>query len=80
MVRDLAAYWAGQNVRVNAISSSGVYTDQPEEFVKKLTNLIPMERMAEKDEYKGEIVFLCSDASSYITGQNLVMNFDRTIL
>ena len=63
---------------------TGIYrygsTDQPDDFVEKLTDLIPMGRMAEKDEYKGAIVFLCSDASSYMTGQNVVMNGGRTML
>lgn len=80
LTRYLAAYWADRNVRVNAISPGGVYTDQPDDFVEKLTDLIPVGRMAEKDEYKGAIVFLCSNASSYMTGQNVVMNGGRTML
>ena len=80
LTRYLAGYWADRNVRVNAISPGGVYTGQPEEFVEKLTGLIPVGRMAEKDEYKGAIVFLCSDASSYMTGQNVVMNGGRSML
>ncbi len=60
-------------MRVNSISPGGVYVDQPEEFVKRLTNLIPMGRMANIDEYKAAVLFLISDASSYITGANLVI-------
>ena len=78
LTKYLATYWAEDGIRVNAISPGGVFNNQPEDFVKKLTNLIPMERMAKKDEYKGAIVFLCSDASSYMTGQNLIVDGGRT--
>ncbi len=73
----LATYYADKNIRVNCISPGGVYVNQPKDFVDRLTNLIPMGRMARKDEYKGAIVFLCSDASSYMTGENIVMNGGR---
>jgi NAD(P)-dependent dehydrogenase (short-subunit alcohol dehydrogenase family) len=80
LTRYLAGYWAAQGVRVNALSPGGVYTQQPEEFVQKLTNLIPMGRMARKDEYASAVQFLCSDASSYLTGQNIVMDGGRSVL
>jgi len=70
LTRYLATYWAYVGVRVNAISPGGVYNNQPEEFVQRLTNLIPMSRMADIAEWQGAILFLCSDASSYITGIN----------
>lgn len=73
-----ATYWADKNVRVNAISPGGVYNDQPKDFVKKLTDLIPMARMAASDEYEAAVVFLVSDASSYMTGANLVIDGGRT--
>jgi NAD(P)-dependent dehydrogenase (short-subunit alcohol dehydrogenase family) len=79
LTRYLATYWADQGVRVNAISLGGVYNDQPDEFVQKLTELVPLRRMAGVDEYQGAIVFLCSDASSYMTGSNLVIDGGRTI-
>ena len=75
----LSTYWVDKNIRVNAISPGGVYTDQPDDFVQKLTNLIPMGRMANLDEYKAAIVFLCSDASSYMTGQNVSIDGGRTV-
>tara|TARA_R100001594_G_scaffold22825_2_gene44322 strand:+ start:408 stop:1184 length:777 start_codon:yes stop_codon:yes gene_type:complete len=78
MTKYLATYYAQSNVRVNALSPGGVFDNQPEEFVDKLTNLIPMNRMADKTEYKGSIVFLCSDASSYMTGHNLVVDGGMT--
>ena len=63
---------------MNSLSPAGVYTNQPEDFVKKLSNLIPMNRMAKVDEYKGAVVFLCSDASSYMTGSNLIIDGGKT--
>jgi NAD(P)-dependent dehydrogenase (short-subunit alcohol dehydrogenase family) len=80
LTRYLATYWADKGVRVNAISPGGVYAGQPEEFVARLADLIPMGRMATLDEYKAAIVFLCSQASSYMTGQNIVIDGGRTVL
>jgi len=74
----LATYYAEQGVRVNALCPGGVYAGQPEDFVARLTALIPMGRMARRDEYRAALVFLCSDASSYMTGQNLVIDGGRT--
>ena len=78
MTKYLATYFADKNIRVNSLSPSGVYNSQPDEFVERLTNLIPMGRMATADEYKGAIVFMCSDASSYMTGSNIVIDGGRT--
>lgn len=78
LTRYLATYWAGANIRVNSISPGGVLNGQPESFLTRLNNLIPMGRMAERDEYQGAILFLCSDASSYMTGSNLVVDGGRT--
>ncbi len=79
LTRYLATYWADRGIRVNALSPGGVYTGQPDDFVKRLTNLIPMGRMAAIDEYREAILFLCSDASKYMTGQNIVIDGGRTI-
>jgi NAD(P)-dependent dehydrogenase (short-subunit alcohol dehydrogenase family) len=80
LTRYLSTYWTAHNIRVNAISPGGVFALQPDEFTAKLHQLIPMGRMAEKDEYQGAILFLCSDASSYMTGQNLIVDGGRSVL
>ena len=78
LTRYLATYWAEQGVRVNALSPGGVYVGQPPEFVARLAALIPLGRMAERDEYTAAVQFLCSDASRYMTGQNIVMDGGRS--
>jgi len=78
LTRYLATYWADRGVRANAIAPGGVYTDQDEAFVQRLSNLIPMGRMADQDEYKAAVAFMVSDASSYMTGSVLTMDGGRT--
>jgi NAD(P)-dependent dehydrogenase (short-subunit alcohol dehydrogenase family) len=80
LTRYLSTYWTANNIRVNAISPGGVSADQPDEFTARLHQLIPMGRMAHKEEYQGAILFLCSDASSYMTGQNLIVDGGRSVL
>jgi NAD(P)-dependent dehydrogenase (short-subunit alcohol dehydrogenase family) len=79
LTKYLATYWADHGVRVNAISPGGVFNNQDPVFVEKLARLIPMGRMAHVDEYRSAVQFLCSDASSYMTGQNLIMDGGRSV-
>lgn len=78
LTRYLATYWAEDGVRANALSPGGVFNGQSEVFVSRLTQLIPMGRMAERNEYRAAIQFLCSDASKYMNGQNVVMDGGRS--
>jgi NAD(P)-dependent dehydrogenase (short-subunit alcohol dehydrogenase family) len=77
--RYLATYWAERNVRSNALSPGGVHVNQDEAFVTRLSRLIPLGRMARRSEYRAAVQFLCSDASQYMTGQNIVIDGGRSV-
>ena len=79
MTKYLATYFGTRNIRVNSLSPTGVWNDKiPDFMVERIASLNPMNRMAHIDEYKGAIVFLCSDASSYMTGTNMIVDGGKT--
>lgn len=74
LTRYLAVYWAKQNVRVNSLTISGVFNNQDNDFLQNYNNRIPIGRMANSNEYNGAVIFLASQASSYMTGSNLIID------
>ena len=71
LTRYLATYWAAQGVRVNAITPGGISSGQNDEFRQRYSARIPLGRMAEADEVAAGVLYLASDAASYVTGQDL---------
>ena len=79
LTRYLATYWATSGIRVNALSPAGVLDRQDPELVQRISDLIPLGRMAFPNEFQGAVVFLVSDASSFVTGANLMVDGGRTV-
>lgn len=80
MTKYFASYWAHRGVRCNSLSPGGVFAGQDALFVSRICERIPMGRMAEEDELRGVVRFLCSDDSKYMTGQNIVMDGGRSVI
>ncbi len=80
LTKYLAAYWGDKGIRVNTLCPASLYNGQDEEFVNKLSQLIPMRRMSRPEEYVCTVLYMISEASSYMTGATVVLDGGRTII
>jgi len=78
LTRYIATYWAEKNVRCNAMCPGGVENEQPDNFLKEVSSRIPMNRLAQVDEYQGALLWMLSDASSYLNGAIVPIDGGRT--
>jgi NAD(P)-dependent dehydrogenase (short-subunit alcohol dehydrogenase family) len=74
MTKYFATYWGDRGVRSNCVSIAGVFNGQPEEFVRRYIQAVPLGRMALPDEYQGTMLYLCADASRFLNGANIVVD------
>lgn len=79
LTKYLAVYWANKGIRVNTLCPASLYNGQDEEFVSKISQLIPLGRMSNPDEYVCTILYMISDATTYMTGATLILDGGRTI-
>jgi NAD(P)-dependent dehydrogenase (short-subunit alcohol dehydrogenase family) len=75
-----ASYWAKKKIRCNAIAPGGIYNNQNKDFIERIKKIIPLGRMAKKNEYNDTVLFLCSNSSSYMTGAVIISDGGRTII
>ena len=78
LTKYLAVYWADKGIRVNTLCPASLENGQNEEFVRKISNLIPMGRMSRPDEYVCTVLYMISDAATYMTGSTVVLDGGRT--
>jgi NAD(P)-dependent dehydrogenase (short-subunit alcohol dehydrogenase family) len=78
LTRYLATYWSEKNVRCNAMCPGGVENGQPDSFLSDVSSKIPMNRLAKSDEYQGTLIWMLSDASSYLNGAIVPVDGGRT--
>ena len=74
LTRWLATWWGKSGIRVNCISPGGVFNDHDKDFVESYSRMVPMGRMANREDITGILIYLLSDASSYCTGQNFIID------
>lgn len=79
MTKYLATYWGEKGVRVNTLCPASLENGQPDEFIHKISELIPMGRMSKPDEYPATVLYMLSEASSYMTGATVILDGGRTI-
>jgi NAD(P)-dependent dehydrogenase (short-subunit alcohol dehydrogenase family) len=79
MTRYLATYWATRGLRVNAITVGGIENGQDRRFLAMAAERIPLARMARANEYQGALLYLCSDASSFMTGSNVIVDGGKSV-
>ena len=78
LTRYLATYWADKNVRCNALCPGGVENGQPDDFLNEVFSRIPMNRLAQSNEYQATLIWMLSDASSYLNGSIIPVDGGRT--